>query len=363
MQKELKSKLERIFSKAANVDSIVLVNTNEKDPNFTYITGFTSGIFEDNFLILRRDRVKLITNPLEYEAAISQKVSGLEVVKSTSGKETIEILKSELNKERVGINEDFLVYSYYGVIKSKAEPSKIVPVAKAFSASRLIKSASEIKRIKEAAEITKRAQKEILSELREGMTEKELAKKFDDLSGRLGSDKPSFDTIVCFGANASMPHHSPDNTKLKDGDLVLIDAGSKVGNYCSDITRTTIFARDSLSARQAMEKEEMISIVKEAQRKAIDAIKPGVKASDIHKIAADHIDSAANGKYKGTFIHSLGHSLGIEVHDGAGLSPASSQRLEPNMVVTVEPGIYVSGVGGVRIEDDVVVTKSGSMIL
>jgi Xaa-Pro aminopeptidase len=203
----------------------------------------------------------------------------------------------------------------------------------------------------------------IQKEFKEGMTEMELAARFDSISASLGSEGPSFKTIVCFGANAALPHHSPDRTRLRYGDFILIDAGAKVQNYCSDITRTSIFGTDKSRIPDCEKKQEMLRIVKDAQLAALRKIAPGVTGLTIHMEAQRTIDTAANGRYKGTFIHALGHSLGIEVHDGPGFSPGAKQELEPGMVITNEPGIYVEGFGGVRIEDDILVTEKGAEVL
>jgi Xaa-Pro dipeptidase len=138
---------------------------------------------------------------------------------------------------------------------------------------------------------------------------------------------------------------------------VLIDAGAKVENYCSDITRTFIFG----SAGNEKQKE-MLETVRKAQKEAISAIRPSKNGKEIHAIAENIINNAYSGKFKGRFIHSLGHSLGLEVHDGPGFS-RQSNKLKPGMVITAEPGIYITGFGGVRIEDDIVITQSGCKIL
>jgi Xaa-Pro dipeptidase len=155
-----------------------------------------------------------------------------------------------------------------------------------------------------------------------------------------------------------MPHHFPDGTsRLRRGDFILIDAGAKIENYCSDITRTFVFG-----GAGTKQQREMIGIVMEAQREAIARIRSGRNGKQIHLMAEKYINSAQHGKYKGRFMHGLGHSLGLEDHDGPGLSKQSN-KLREGMVVTVEPGIYINGFGGVRIEDDVLVTQHGCEIL
>ncbi len=360
----LLNKLGRIFAAIRGTNTIVLLNTNYQDPNFLYITGFKSGLFEFTYTIIRRNGVEVLANELEYTTGRKQQTKGLNVTKITDIKQQCKILSKLLSKKTIALDEPFIPYAYYSGIKKRYKPRKIVDASAAFEKARMIKDDYEIKCIARAASITKRAQKNIQKYCKVGITEKEIAEKFDSISAKLGSEGPSFKTIVCFGSNAAYPHHSPTDRKLKYGDYVLIDAGAKFNNYCSDITRTFIFGKERSKIRDYKEKMNVYDTVKEAQQLAINAIKPGVKGRDIHIIARDRINSAFKGKYKGKFIHSLGHSVGIEVHDGGiGFSEGTKDKIKEGMVITVEPGIYIEGFGGVRIEDDVLVTKNGHRIL
>ncbi len=360
---EFNSRLHKVFDGKNAPDRILLMNTDNSDPNFFYLTGFTSGLFEYSYLVADKSSAKLFTSALEYDTALSQKVKGLEIIKIEDIKKFRAEMKSLLNNSVIGINEWFMPYAIYSSIQKRYKPKKTLDVTKQLTDARLVKSISEVKTIRKAVGITKWAQVLIQKEFKEGMTELQLAAKFDSISASLGSEEPSFKTIVCFGANAALPHHSPDNTKLKYGDFILIDAGAKVNNYCSDITRTTLFGTDKSKIPDYDKKQEMLKIVKDAQLAAIRRIRPGVTGSSIHETAQRIIDTSAGGKYKGTFIHALGHSLGIEVHDGPGFSPGARQLLKPGMVITDEPGIYVEGFGGVRIEDDILVTEKGAEVL
>ncbi len=359
------SRVKRVFGNCnKDLEHIVIANTGIADPNFLYITGFTSGLFEYSYLLISKRSVTLLTSILEYQTALSEAPSGMEVKCINNSKELSEHLEKFAEGKTLGINEGFVPYLMYKGIKKRAKPKKIVDISEAFSKARLIKDEEEISRIRKAAGITKLALVLIQKEFVEGMTEMQLASKFDSLSSSLGSEEPSFKTIVCFGKNAALPHHFPDDTKLRRGDFVLIDAGAKVKNYCSDLTRTFIFGEEVLKENNYyIEKKRMYDTVKQAQLKAIRAIKPGLKGKDIHNIAQEYIDSAFSGEYKGKFIHSLGHSVGIEVHDGQGFSPNSDLVLKPGMIISVEPGIYVTDFGGVRIEDDILVDENGALVL
>ena len=357
MEGQLKGKLKRIFESCNGVERILIRNTSQRDPNFTYLTGFKSGCFEEDILVVEKSRLTLYTSGLEYSTAVLQKFEGLRIIDPNDAEAAASLLKSSIQGKNIGVNGAFLPYANYKRIQARLKPKRIADVSGAMLKARLVKSEQEIRNISSAARITRLALKKVQGEFKQGMTEKDLARKFDDISEALGSERPSFETIVSFGKNAALPHHMPDDTRLRHGDFVLIDAGAVIDNYCSDMTRTFVFGN-------ANEKEkEMLGIVKFAQRLAIGSIKPGVTGKTVDKMARDYINSAAGGKYKDTFIHSLGHSVGIEVHDGEGFAPRSELVLKENMVITVEPGIYVTGFGGVRIEDDILVTRNGCRIL
>ncbi len=356
----LRARLDSVFKASGDLDCILIANTGQQDPNFTYMADFSSGLFESSILLLERKKATLFTYRLEYETALRQAQKGMSVVNLNS-KAKFEELKKKVSGRKMGANLGFLPYLTYINIKKKLKPKRVVDVSKAFEKAREIKSKPEIDRIRKAARITKEAISESHKHLKEGMTEKELAAIFEFHALKLGCDGLSFSTIVCFGANAALPHHSPDNTKLKKGDFVLMDVGVKVRNYCSDITRTIIFGRDSRYA----EKMRVLETVLSAQKNAIAAIKKGASGSSIHSIAQSYIDTAYGGKYKGTFIHALGHSIGIDVHDGSRgfLSPRSNLKLQSGMITSVEPGIYIPSFGGARVEDDILVTDKGAIIL
>jgi Xaa-Pro dipeptidase len=353
-----KARVGKIFSKLKKVDAIFITNTGIVDPNFLYLTGFTSGLFENSVLIATRRKLYLTTSPLEYQTALNQKTDMMQVIDSINEAETAEkVIAREVKSRRVGINASFIPFDSYMSFRSKCKPGKIIDVSKQLLEARMTKDRDEINKIRHAVRITKKAMQMIKKYFKEGITELELAARFDFMQKSLGASGNSFPTIVCFGKNAAMPHHSPDGTRLRRGDFILIDVGAKVENYCSDITRTFIFG-----GAGTKQQREMIGIVRGAQKEAISQIRSGRNGKQIHLMAEKYINSAQEGKYKGKFIHGLGHSLGLEDHDGPGLSKQSN-ILKQGMVVTVEPGIYINGFGGVRIEDDVLVTQHGCEIL
>ncbi len=355
-------RIKKIF-KNTKADVIFLMNTQVQDSNFIYLTGFTSGVFEYSTLIVTRKKMILPVSVLEYEIAKEQRPREMRVIKAKSRKQVIAIMKRYMKRKVVGINEQFLPYSGYASIKRNIKPKRMIGVYGAFAAARTVKDERELSFIKTANSIAKKAVEGARRQLRAGMTEKEVAAMIDYSIMKHGASGPSFNSIVAFGRNTALPHHMPDSTKLNRNSIVLMDIGARYNNYCSDITRTFMFKPDAGSAKYKRF-SEMHKTVSEAQMIGYKNIREGIAGSVAHNKAAEHINRSCSGKYKGRFIHQLGHAIGIDVHDvGAGLGGGSKEKLRAGMVVSDEPGIYIVGFGGVRIEDDVVVTKKGAIML
>jgi Xaa-Pro dipeptidase len=354
-------RIRRVFE-GFDGDAILIYNTGLVDSNFTYLSGFTSGIFENTALLAMRNGMTLLTSDLEYETALSQRPKEMTVVRYSGASELRDQLRKRIEGKVVGVDASFLPYHYFRKLKLLSKARKFVDATDALSEARLVKEPSEIANIRKAVGIVKRTFNGIERHFKAGMTEKDLAAQFDNLMRLNGASEPSFKTIVAFGKNAALPHHAPDYSRLKPNEFVLIDAGAKYNNYCSDLTRTFIFMPDRRSEKWRR-MDDMIKTVKSAQRLALESIKPGVDGRHVHRIAADYINKAEKGVYNGLFIHSLGHSIGIDVHDGPGLSPFTRNRLDAGMVVSDEPGIYLVGFGGVRFEDDVLVAENGASFL
>ncbi len=355
-------RLDKVFSASKKARVALLINTANTDPNFSYLTGFT-GTFEGSLLIALPKKEILLVSPLEYGVAKKMKPKEMQIVLMESRKKIEATLKKYLKGKTVGINGSFMPFRLYKRLKKLSGAKRLVDISEAFYSARNIKDESEIAMIRGANSIIKRALRKIPKYFKDGVTEREIATKLNELAIEFGGDGPSFPTIVCFGANSAIPHYVPADARLEPNSFVLIDCGTKYGNYCSDVTRTFIYKpkKKSEKYRKMM---DMYKTVKEAQLLALKSVKPGVKGSVPHNIAAEHIDKAFNGRYKGKFIHTLGHAIGIEVHDpGTGFFPSETDKLREGMVISDEPGIYVNGFGGVRIEDDVLVTKKGAKIL
>ena len=230
-----------------------------------------------------------------------------------------------------------------------------VAVSGLVAALRVFKSTEEIQLIRLASQLAETVLLDVLAGIEEGITEMELAARIEYEFKRRGATVPSFPTIALFGSRSSLPHGQPGPHELRPGDIVLIDMGCRRQGYCSDLTRTYSYA-----TIPGTWFDEIYQVVLAAQQAALEQVRPGVHCRDVDALARDIIDKAGYGEH---FGHGLGHGVGIEVHESPRLNSESEAVLEPGMVVTVEPGIYLPGQGGVRIEDLVVVTEQGCHII
>ena len=215
---------------------------------------------------------------------------------------------------------------------------------------RMIKDEEELELLRKASKINELAIDRLINEISPEFSEKEMKDKLLAIYKELGAEGLSFDPIVCYGANAADPHHVCDDSHVKEGDSVVVDIGCIKDSYCSDMTRTVFYKHVSDKHK------EVYNIVLEANQKAIEIVKPGVRFCDVDLTARKIIEDAGYGKY---FTHRTGHSIGIECHETGDVSSTNTDVLEPGMVFSVEPGIYLPGEMGVRIEDLIVVTEDG----
>ncbi len=346
--------VEKLFDLNQNVEGILIYNGGEtsNDPSFFYFTQLTRGLFEGSYVYLTRKNLKVITSELEEETARSEE---LDVEVFSTGKKRDEILKAVTRDVTfIGINYSGLSHADYLSLKDKLPDKEFIDVGESISSLRQIKSERELSKLKEAAKIVSVVGDRIPDMLKEGMTENELAAMVNYEMMKNGASSPSFDTIAAFGPDAAEPHFSGGNRKLRKGEVVLVDFGAKYQRYCSDMTRSYFFGKPD------REMEEMYEVVFRAQDAGFKAIRSGANGKIADGAAREVIDSS---RFKGRFIHSLGHGVGLNVHDHPALSSQYDFFLKENMVVTVEPGVYIPKKGGVRIEDDVVVTKDGCQII
>ena len=253
--------------------------------------------------------------------------------------------------ENVGFEEDYVTYATYKEYMHKYKINNFVEAARLIEALRVIKDDEEVKNVKTACEITDKCFNFLLDYIKPGMTEKEIARKIHDFYMD-NAEGESFEAIVASGENSSKPHAIPTDRKIHVRDIILIDMGCKVNGYCSDMTRT-IFVGEPLK-----EQLEVYNLVLETQKKVLNEIKDGQNIKALSKIAENNF---ANKGY--TLVHSLGHGVGLEIHENPRVNIKNDSNLKENMIITDEPGIYLTGNFGIRIEDTVLVTKLGAIAL
>lgn len=327
--------------------------------------GYATGIaWEDCCGVLTGDRLSIITDS-RYDEEIAIKCPWLPRMifkgKQTMADAVVDAL-FKAKSRRVGFEQNFITHGMVRSLISKVAARKTRgqrPVLKAQTGLminvRKIKDATEIATIRQAVTVAQDAYKIVRADLRVGQTESEIAARLEFEMKRRGASKSSFDVNVSAGSNSSLPHYRPGQIPLRENSALLFDWGALVDGYCSDITRTHTIGRPPKKIR------EIYRIVLEAQLAAIAVIRPGVHTRKVDTVARDIIAKAGYGKH---FGHGLGHGIGLAIHELPRLSKiAAPEELKPGMVVTVEPGIYLPGIGGVRIEDDVLVTEAGCEVL
>jgi len=342
-------RLSRLRAELALMGDDALVVTSI--PNVFYISGFTGSTA---VLVAGGSNVAVLVDP-RYTLQAQKECVGAEVVevKGRTLLSAVGEVARKMRAARVGFESTNLsVDSHSMLAKSLDGTTKLLPTKGVVEKLRAVKDRSEIALIKRAAHIVDTAFEEIARSLRIGMTEKEAALLVDSTLRACGADKAGFETIAAAGSNSAWPHAKPTDRRITN--RIKLDFGASYKMYNSDITRTLALAKPDSRFNT------IYPIVLEAQLRAIDAIAPGKTGREIDAVARQFISSKG---YGANFGHGLGHMLGIEVHDGVGLSTVSEVVLQPGMVVTVEPGIYIPGWGGIRIEDDVLVTDNGHEVL
>ena len=300
-------------------------------------------------LLVEPERTRLFTDFRYSEGARGAVGEAVEVV------ETKRFVYAGVAPElsgRVGFEAAVVSYANYETLRGGG--AELVPRTGLVEALRAVKEEAELAAIRKAAEVSDEAYERLSRERFIGRTEQELAWRMEQLLHECGGGKVSFDVAVGSGPNGAFPHADPTDREVKAGELVVVDAGTTVGGYASDCTRT--FATGSLPA----ELKEAYAVCLEAQEAALAGVRAGARGADVDAIARERIDASP---FKGLFGHGLGHGVGLRIHEDPALRPESDHVLEPGNVVTVEPGIYMPGKGGIRIEDLVVVTDGDPELL
>ncbi len=342
----------RLLQLMDEADATALLVCDEA--NVTYLTGFTGG---DSFLYLDATGKVALLSDGRYAEQIETECPDIELFLRPMNKTLPASASMFLNKQHyasIGIEGHALSHVAYLQIEESLKSKTIWSVPGLVEKLREKKDSKEIELIEQAIQVAENAFLSVKASLRRGMTEKEVADDLEYAMRKLGASESSFKAIVGAGPRAALPHGIPSDKVIGEEAFLLIDWGAKVNGYVSDLTR--VLSLDRIPAKFS----KIYRVVHNAQRAAISAIRPGIPMEDVDAVARKIIEDAGYGK---RFTHSLGHGFGLRVHESIRLAKGQTRILEPNMVVTVEPGIYLPGWGGIRIEDDCLVTKDGCRVL
>lgn len=317
--------------------------------NMRYLSGFRGAT---GYLYISKKRRVLATDS-RYTTMARAEAPDFEVVELAAGDTYGQLLNRLMEAdgvEKTAFEDACMLYGDYQKLQEKCGGRLTVPLGNSLDLLRSVKTDWEIERMAKAEEIGDQAFAHMLEVLKPGMTELQAAAELEYFMKTHGAENLSFETIVASGVNSSMPHAMPSGKKLEKGDFVTMDFGCVYEGYCSDMTRTVVLGK--ANDRQ----KEIYRVVLEAQLAGLAACRSGVRGCDVDKVSRDIIADAGYGEY---FGHGLGHSVGLYIHEEPRLSRLCGTVLLPNMIQTVEPGIYLPGFGGVRIEDMVVITEDG----
>ena len=321
--------------------------------NRQYMSGFSGSA---GYLLIARGQAVLLTDSRYTEQAAVQSPD-YEVVQIRGGWGWLPEMLNKTGVRRLGFESQHMTVASYNnlleVLKEDECPSGVSMIASPGLAEeqRVTKDSLEMESLQRAINASDSAMEAVCPTIQEGMTEREVAWRMESAMRDSGSDGVSFETIVASGPNGAMAHHRPSDRRIQAGEPIVIDMGARIGGYCSDITRTVLVGEPDETFRK------IYDIVLGAQLTAIHTVRPGMTGEECDNLSRDIISEAGYGE---NFGHSLGHGVGLAVHENPRVSPKSADELQPGMVFTVEPGIYLSGWGGVRIEDIVVLGEEGA---
>jgi len=342
----------RAAMEAAEVDVLLVTEL----ANIRYLTGFTGSAAR---LVVTPDALTFVTDgrygqQSEAQLAAAGVEAAIEVAGGQGQREAIEAAVAAASGSRLGLEAGSVTWAAQRTYAEWFESSELVPTTSLVEGLRKVKDAGEVARIEAACGIADAALTEVRHRLAEGPTEAEFGLELDATMRRLGAEDVSFETIVAAGPNGALPHHRPSDRTIAEGDLVVIDFGALLDGYHSDMTRTIMVGEWTPT------QQRMFEVVRDSQAAGVAAVAAGVETEAVDKACRDVIDEAGWGD---AFIHSTGHGVGLDIHEAPSVAATASSELAAGHVVTVEPGVYLSEHGGVRIEDTVVVTADGCRTL
>lgn len=344
MKAERLAKL-RAWMAKESLDALVV----SKSANMRYLTGFTG----EGLLVI--DESAVICTDSRFSVQAAEEAPDAECL---AGRDRHLVGAAErlsaTGARKAGFEAEALTYAGFETLKEKAPDVELVPSRKVIENQRAVKDPAEIELIEAAAAIADRAFEAVRPRIQPGITEREAALELERHMILGGGDQPSFPTIIAGGPNGAKPHATPGERPLQEGDLVVLDWGIQAQGYCSDCTRTLMLGEPDNRQR------EVYDAVRAAQLAALDAVAPGVPAREVDGGARDLLDERGLGEH---FGHGVGHGVGLEVHELPAVGRRSEDDLEAGMVITIEPGVYIEGWGGVRLEELVLVTADGARVL
>jgi Xaa-Pro aminopeptidase len=342
-------RIERLRQVMQQQDLPAMLITNAY--NRQYMTGFVGSA---GYVVITQDRALFLVD-FRYVTQASEQAAGYEIIEHEPKlAATILELLNQMGIKRLGFEQSDVSYGAFLSYQKNLDGIELVPTDQVVEKLRMIKDAGELQIMQEAADLADATFTHILTKLKPGVSENEIALEIEMYIRSNGGTSTSFDTIVASGERSALPHGRAGERILQANEFVKMDFGAYYKGYCSDITRTVVLGKPSVKHK------EIYDIVLEAQLNCLNNLKPGMTGSEGDALARDVISQYGYGDH---FGHGTGHSLGLEIHESPRLSKLDTSILKTGMVVTVEPGIYLPGFGGVRIEDDVVLTDTGIKIL
>ncbi len=336
--------------KKAQLDLLIVSHP----PNVTYLTGFTG----DASCLLIGPKRTLMVSDSRFETQLADECPGLATEIRTAKTQTADFLAEILGKlgfKRIGFESAYTTVAAKDGLEEKATGIELTPSSGLVEELRQIKDSEEITAIRDAIYLAERGYSVLRALLLPEMTEREAAHELEHAMRRFGALKAAFEPIIGVGPQAALPHYRAGLRRLDEAPFFLIDWGAvEPGGYHSDLTRMVA------TSKIPPKLDKLHRVVMNARQAALDAIHPGVACQQVDATARKVIEDAGFGKY---FGHGLGHGIGLEIHESVRFSPISKDTLQPGMVLTVEPGIYLPGFGGVRLEDDVLITRDGYEVL
>lgn len=341
----------KLRAQLAPAEADALLVTNFK--NVTYLSGFTG---DDSYLLVAEDGETLITD-MRYTTQLEEECPGLPLAVRQPGETIAKFVAKVLGRESIrqlGIEGHSATVSLSQSLAKALPNIRLVVTDGLVERQRMIKDKDEIRATRLACKQARQAFDIVLASLKSNMSEADVAAELEYQARRCGAKALSFPAIVAVGRRAALPHATPSRCRLSDAGFVLVDWGVNSGLYMSDLTRIVVTGKISPKLHK------VYGVVLKAQLAAIDAIRPGVACEAVDRIARQIIARAGWGKL---FGHGLGHGTGLDIHEAPRLAKGQKTKLRPGMIVTVEPGVYFPGWGGVRIEDDILVTRTGHEVL